>query len=61
MDLINKHKQEEMSGESKHSLLKLAEISILLDSYDSIFYDFDLSPYSERTLSDDWLLEVIKY
>ena len=60
MDLINKHKQEEVSDESKKSLLKLAEISILLDSYDSIFSDFDPSPYSERTLSDDFIIQSKK-
>ena len=60
MDLINKHKQEEVSDESKQSLLKLAEISILLDSYDSIFSDFDPSPYSERTLSDDFIIQSKK-
>ena len=60
MDLINKHKQKEVSDESKQSLLKLAEISILLDSYDSIFSDFDPSPYSERALSDDFIIQSKK-
>ncbi len=60
MDLINKHKQEEVSDVSKQSLLKLAEISILLDSYDSIFSDFDPSPYSDRTLSDDFIIQSKK-
>ena len=60
MDIINKKKQEQVSDESKKSLLKLAEISILLDSYDSIFSDFDPSPYSERTLSDDFIMQSKK-
>ena len=60
MDIINKKKQEQVSDESKQSLLKLAEISILLDSYDSIFSDFDPSPYSERTLSDDFIIQSKK-
>ncbi len=60
MDIINKKKQDEISDESKQSLLKLAEISIMLDSYDSIFSDFDPSPYSERTLSDDFIMQSKK-
>ena len=60
MDIINNNKQEKVSDASKQSLLKLAEISILLDSYDSIFSDFDPSPYSERTLSDDFIMQSKK-
>ena len=60
MEIINKKKQDQVSDESKQSLLKLAEISILLDSYDSIFSDFDPSPYSERTLSDDFITQSKK-
>ena len=60
MEIINKKKQDQVSDESKQSLLKLAEISILLDSYDSIFSDFDPSPYSERTLSDDFIMQSKK-
>ena len=45
---------------SKQALLELAEISILLDSYDDIFSDFDPSPYSERTLSDDFIVQSKK-
>lgn len=43
------------------SLLELAEVSILLDSYDDIFSDFDPSSYSERTLSDDFIVQVKKF
>lgn len=35
-------------------------INIWLDNYDDIFSDFDPRPYSERTLSDDFLREVRK-
>jgi len=35
-------------------------INIWLDNYDDIFSDFDPRPYSERTLSDDFLIEVRK-
>ena len=59
MDSINKHKHEE-STEPKQSLLKLGEISILLDSYDDIFSDFDPSHYSERTLFDDFIVQSKK-
>ena len=43
---------------SKQSLLKLAEISILLSSYNDIFSSFDPSEYSERTLSDDFIMQA---
>ncbi|MCY7410782.1 MAG: hypothetical protein LH473_10945 [Chitinophagales bacterium] len=59
MDIINK-KTDQISDVPKQSLLKLAEISILLDSYDSIFSDFDPNPYSERTLSDDFIIQSKK-
>jgi hypothetical protein len=32
-------------------------IALVLDSYDDLFSDFDPRPFSERTLSDDFLLE----
>ncbi len=60
MDAINKHKQEDISVTPKQSLLKLGEISILLDSYDDIFSDFDPNHYSERTLSDDFIVQSKK-
>ncbi|MES2139686.1 MAG: hypothetical protein V4511_08240 [Bacteroidota bacterium] len=57
--MINK-KSEEVDSLAKQSLLELAEVSILLDSYDDIFSDFDPSSYSERTLSDDFIIQVKK-
>lgn len=55
-------KQEHKSNsDSKSYVLKLTEISILLNSYDDIFSDFDPSVYSERIISDDFLLQVIKF
>ena len=57
---MNKHIQEEINPVPQQSLLKLAEISILLDSYDDIFSDFDPSEYSERTLSDDFIIQTQK-
>ena len=35
-------------------------ISIVLDSYDDLFSDFDPRPYRIRALSDDFLLECKK-
>ena len=46
--------------EDLSNLLKQANISLLLDSYDAIFSDFDPRPYSERTISDDFLIEAQK-
>ncbi len=39
-------------------LLAKTEISLLLDSYDDIFSDFDPRPFSQRALSDDFLSEA---
>ena len=44
----------------KEKLLKLSEISLILDTYDDIFSDFDPRPFSERSLSDDFLVEAKK-
>ena len=46
-----------MTAEIKN-LLEKAHISLLLDSYDSLFSDFDPRPYHERALSDDFLVEA---
>jgi len=39
-------------------LLKESEISLVIDSYDDIFSDFDPRPYSQRSLSQDFLDEA---
>src|ERR1035437_10528573 len=36
------------------------QVSIWLDCYDDIFSDFDPRPYTERSLSDDFIAEAIK-
>src|ERR1035437_3645551 len=36
------------------------QVSIWLDGYDDIFSDFDPRPYSERSLSDDFIAEAKK-
>jgi hypothetical protein len=41
-------------------LVELAQISLILDNYDDIFSDFDPRPFSQRALSDDFLLEAKK-
>lgn len=53
-------KTEEINPVQKHPLLKLAEISILLNSYNDIFSDFDPNAYDERTLSDDFITQAKK-
>jgi len=44
--------------EEKQRLLKASEISLMLDTYDDIFSDFDPRPFSNRSLSDDFLVEA---
>ena len=52
------NKTEEVNLDSKQSMLKLTEISILLNSYNDIFSAFDPSEYSERNLSDDFIIQA---
>jgi len=35
----------------KKKLLQLSEISLIIDTYDDIFSDFDPRPYSQRALA----------
>ena len=42
----------------KHKLMHLSEISLMLDTYDDIFSDFDPRPFSQRSLSVDFLDEI---
>jgi hypothetical protein len=44
----------------KKELLSKSELSIWLDDYDDVFSDFDSRPINERSLSDDFLVEVRK-
>jgi len=46
--------------EETEKILEMSEISIWLDNYDDIFSDFDPRPYSQRSLSDDFLTEAKK-
>ena len=39
-------------------LLAMSEISLILDGYDDIFSDFDPRPYSQKSLSQDFLEEA---
>lgn len=47
--------------EDRQKLLELSEISLWLDGYDDIFSDFDPRPYSQRSLSDDFVTEAKKF
>src|SRR4051812_46940136 len=49
-----------MNYDENKELLRKAELSIWLDTYDDIFSDFDPRPYSERALSDDFINEARK-
>ncbi|MCW3070684.1 MAG: hypothetical protein JWO44_574 [Bacteroidetes bacterium] len=44
----------------KKAIPESSETRILLDSYDDIFSDFDPGEYSERTLSDDFIIQSKK-
>lgn len=52
--------QTPLSEENKQRLIQMTHISLSLDRYDDIFSDFDSRPYSQRSLSDDFLSEARK-
>jgi hypothetical protein len=43
--------------EAKTDMLRIGNISLILDSYNDIFSDFDPRPVTEKALSDDFLKE----
>ncbi|MCL5101579.1 MAG: hypothetical protein M1348_03140, partial [Candidatus Parvarchaeota archaeon] len=49
---------EEDNAVGIKSILNKMEVSLILDTYDDIFSDFDPRPYSERSLSEDFLSEA---
>jgi hypothetical protein len=49
---------EEGPKKVKEDLIRMSEISLILDTYDDIFSDFDPRPYSVRALSEDFLFEA---
>ena len=51
---------EKALEDEKQKLLEMSQISIWLDHYDDIFSDFDPRQYSQRSLSDDFLVEAKK-
>ena len=51
----NESKIEE--NEDPKIILREKNVSLILDSYDDIFSDFDPRPYSSRGLSNDFLIE----
>ena len=51
-------KKERSLAEAHKKLLRMSNISLMLDSYDDIFSDFDPRDYSERSLSVDFLHEA---
>ena len=52
------HEAEEWAAKQK--LLQMSEISLVLDSYDDIFSDFDPRTLDKRALSDDLMIEIRK-
>jgi hypothetical protein len=50
----------ELTEKEKKELLKKSEISLILEGYNDIFSDFDPRSYTQRALSDDFLIEAKK-
>ncbi|MEM4215667.1 MAG: hypothetical protein QXD51_01130 [Candidatus Anstonellales archaeon] len=55
-----KPKEETQQAVGMPNPRKISSIVIALDDYNDIFSDFDLSPYQQRLLSDDFLKEIQK-
>ncbi|MBS3090953.1 hypothetical protein J4217_00715 [Candidatus Pacearchaeota archaeon] len=50
--------KKEIEEEEKYKLLQMSEVSLILDTYNDIFSSFDPRPYSQRSLSIDFLNEA---
>lgn len=48
------------NAQEVEKVLQASELALWLDEYDDLFSDFDPRPYSQRSLSDDFLLEMNK-
>ena len=49
-----------MPQQKQDTMHSLKEVDIVIDTWDDIFSDFDPSPLSERTLSEDFIVELKK-
>jgi len=58
MDPVKKIAKEADEWAERQKLLQLSEISLILDTYDDLFSDFDPRNFEHRALSDDFLIEV---
>jgi hypothetical protein len=57
-DNSKKSAKDALDWLEKQKLLQLSEISLVLDTYDDIFSDFDPRTFDKRSLSDDFLSEL---
>jgi len=48
------------NAQEMKKVLQTSELALWLDDYNDLFSDFDPRPYSQRSLSDDFLLEMNK-
>jgi len=55
---LKKIAKETEEWAAKQKLLRMSEISLILDTYDDIFSDFDPRSLDQRALSDDFLMEI---
>ncbi|PIU89068.1 hypothetical protein COS64_01825 [archaeon CG06_land_8_20_14_3_00_37_11] len=53
-------KNEKTTNYGKKIIHDMSQISMMLDNYDDIFSDFDSREYSQKLLSDDFLIEAKK-
>jgi hypothetical protein len=58
IDPVKKIAKEAEEWAEKQKLLQMSEISLILDTYDDLFSDFDPRTLDKRALSDDLLAEI---
>ena len=58
IDPVKKLAKETEEWVEKQKLLQMSEISLILDTYDDLFSDFDPRTLDKRALSDDLLVEI---
>ncbi|MFA6088836.1 MAG: hypothetical protein WC755_03150 [Candidatus Woesearchaeota archaeon] len=59
--MTSKRREKMLSDiEGLTAMLREGNVSLILDSYDDLFSDFDPRHYSEKALSDDFLMECRK-
>jgi hypothetical protein len=58
IDPAKKAAKEALVWVERQKLLQMSEVSLVIDSYDDIFSDFDPRVFEKRAMSDDFIMEM---